>query len=124
MDVFELLQWFATKRDKKPKLRALFYHLLQKGIIKIKSSVAYNTFSSEMSDARLVSGIIPLDALRDDVRPQVIMPDERSPEQVVKDEVDALMNIYDDQYEPYRWKGQRHWVEIWIKMRCKMTFKL
>jgi hypothetical protein len=42
------------------------------------------------------------------------MPDERTPEQVVKDVVNVLMNIH-DYYHPYRWIGQDHWVEIWIE---------
>jgi hypothetical protein len=114
IDVIELLKWYKQNRGRKPKLRSLFYHLLQRGIIKIKSSVSYNTFGSNMSDARLEWGIIPLDVLRDDVRPHVRMPDERSPEQVVKDAVNVLMNIH-DYYHPYRWTDQVHWVEIWIE---------
>jgi hypothetical protein len=115
IDVTALFQWYKkNRRGKKPKVRALFYHLLQNGVIKIKSSVTYNTFSSEMSIARLESGLIPLDSLRDDVRPHVAMPDEREPEQVVTDAMDVLMNIF-DYYVLYRWKDQPIWVEIWIE---------
>jgi hypothetical protein len=113
--VIDLFKWYKQNRKgKRPKLRALFYHLLQNGIIKIKSGVTYNTFSSEMSIARLESGIIPLDSLRDDVRPRVRMPDEREPERVVEDESDVFKEIL-DYYIPYRWKDQPIWVEIWIE---------
>ena len=115
INVIELFKWYKKNRPgKRPKLRGLFYHLLQQGIIKVKTRVSYNTFSSEMSYARLQSVIIPLDSLRDDVRPHVKLPDERSPEQVVKDAVEVLNNI-EKYYAPYRWTEQRVWVEVWIE---------
>src|SRR5215216_1577552 len=115
IDVIELFKWYKKNRPgKRPKLRGLFYHLLQDGKIKIKTTVSYNTFSSEMSYGRLTTGIIPLDSLRDDVRPNVRMPDERSPEKVVEDAFEVLENIK-DYYVPYRWTKQDHWVEVWIE---------
>lgn len=115
IDVMQLFRWYMKNRPgKRPKLRGLFYHLLQDGKIKVKSKVSYDTFSSEMSIARLESGIIPLDSLRDDVRPHVRMPDERSPEQVVEDAIDVLKEIK-DYYNPYKWTDQDNWVEIWIE---------
>ena len=86
-------------------LRQLYYQLVSRDVI-ANTSKEYSKLSSVISKARL-AGFVDWDAIEDRVR----VPRKHA-------EFDSLSNLVDAAIYSYRlprWKGQKHYVELWVE---------
>lgn len=93
------------KQNLKLTLRQLYYQLVSKNIIENKER-SYKNLSSLVSDARL-AGLLDWDAIEDRIRvPKVPLEFEN---------VSELINWANYWYRLPRWRGQDHYVELWVE---------
>lgn len=102
-------------------VRQVYYQLVSRGVIE-NSTKSYNNYVHHLTSGRK-AGVIPWDAFEDRARmfyrepsPQYDIMDEADPEEALKGWFSyALGERVSEKYDLRKWRGQPHYVELWIE---------
>src|SRR5919109_3372541 len=122
--VLEVLRLLERQGRKRPTIRRVFYTVasLHEDFPRTKSG--YQNLSKHLTDVRLRRGdyenwdgyYYKMDSFVDDSRSEAEVPRYTRPKRFVQEHIFGMMYVF-DHYDPNRWEGQDHVVEIMIEKR-------